>query len=106
MSVDSKCRRQFGIGNLHWAACESLLLTLLGLLELEDGKQLYSTYHMNYETVDHRKPIYVDVGDLSRWMSQQAKVGMFAPHSGVLLLDEGYSGMDRVCAQKVGHLVV
>lgn len=71
-----------------------MLLTLLGILEIEDHKQVYASYHLTYETEDHRKPIYVDVGDLSQWMSQQSKVGMFAPHSGVLLLDEGYSGMD------------
>jgi hypothetical protein len=61
---------------------------------MDSGKQAYTTYHINYETADHRKSVYVDVGDLSQWMSQQARVGMFAPHSSVLLLDEGYAGMD------------
>jgi hypothetical protein len=53
--------------------------------------------------------MYVDVGDLSQWMSQQAKVGMFAPHSSVLLLDEGYAGMDfagNTCDHKAAHPVV
>lgn len=61
---------------------------------MTEGKQIYSTYRITYETEDGHKAIYVDVGDLSQWMSRQAQVGMFAPHSGVLLLDEGYAGLD------------
>ena len=61
---------------------------------MNEGKQIYSTYMITYETEQGRKAMYVDLGDLSQWMNRQARVGMFAPHSSVLLLDEGYAGLD------------
>ncbi len=89
------------MGNLGTG--KTLLLTLLGTLELENHKAVYSTFHLYYETADHHKPIYVDVGDLSQWMSRQAKVGMFAPHSGILLLDEGYAGMESRTSSSIAN---
>jgi hypothetical protein len=89
------------VGNL--GSGKTLLLTFLGVLEMTEGKQIYSTYHISFETEDGHKPMYVDVGDLSQWMSRQAKVGMFAPHSGILLLDEGYAGMDSRTSSSIAN---
>jgi hypothetical protein len=89
------------VGNL--GSGKTLLLTLLGIMELEEGKDVYSTYHITYETKNGNRAKFVDIGDLIQWMSHQATIGSFAPHSGILLVDEGYTGMDSRSSTSIAN---
>ncbi len=77
------------VGNV--GSGKTLMLTIIGTTELDAGKQVYSTYHLNYGSKGN-KPFFVDVGDLFAWFQQQDKE--FKPDTGTLLLDEGYLGID------------
>jgi hypothetical protein len=89
------------VGNL--GSGKTLLLTLLGIMELDEGKDVYSTFHITYETKNGNRAKYVDIGDLIQWMSHQATIGSFAPHSGILLVDEGYTGMDSRSSTSIAN---
>jgi predicted ATPase len=79
------------VGNL--GSGKTLLLALMGILGLEENKQVYTTFHLTYKTSNGKEARYVDVGDLMQWFEDQ-DTSNIKEHSALLCVDEGYLGMD------------
>jgi hypothetical protein len=82
---------------------KTLFLTFIGMLELDEGKGVYSTFHIDYESAGGNRARYVDIGELSLWLSREEKIGTYAPDSASVLLDEGYAGMDARSSQSIAN---
>jgi len=78
------------VGNLGTG--KTLILTILAMLELEDNKKVYSTYHIKYVASNGNTAQFVDAGDLLTYFREQEE--SFIPNSSCLMVDEGYLGTD------------
>lgn len=71
---------------------KTLLLTRVLCWELEQGRTVFATYHINYTAKSGAQPHYVDFGKLLSLL--QAREQKFRLGSAVLALDEAYLGLD------------
>lgn len=84
-------------------AGKTLLLTAIGIDELDHGKTVYSTYHLTYKAKDGHMAQYVDFSKLGVWLQKGHKL---PPNTGLLLLDEGYKGMDARQSRSLANIIL
>lgn len=62
------------------------------MTELDQGKDVFSTYTITYKGKEGKEAIYVDLSRLAMWFNEEK--ASFPLHSAFLAMDEGMAGMD------------
>lgn len=84
---------------------KTLLLTALGCYELEHGKTVFATYHISFVSSDGRRIEKVDIGRIAEEF-ETGKRPKLPMGQGLLLMDEGYRGMDSYHSRSKANLII
>jgi hypothetical protein len=75
-------------------------MTAIACMELEKGKEVYSTWHIKYKAKNGKQARFIDFSKLAVWLQTKKKL---APNSADLFIDEGYKGLDSRESQSIAN---